>query len=102
MVAVWAVGVFASSAPDETMPSKDAIREVQQQARAGTGAMVSVTSSFTAPVGCAAKNNKDLCCVELGGRDVLWIQAKEMQTRLMTCAHMKDAGHRETMATLQL
>ena len=28
-VAVRAVAMFASSAPDETMPSKDAIREVQ-------------------------------------------------------------------------
>ena len=34
---VWAVAVFASSAPDETMPSKNAIREAQQQARAGLG-----------------------------------------------------------------
>ena len=39
----------------------------------------------------------------LDGRDVLWIpeQAKEMQTRLMVCAHMKDAGHRGVAVTLQ-
>ena len=42
-VAVRAVVVFGSSVPDETIPSKDAIREVQQQARAGSGAMVSGT-----------------------------------------------------------
>ena len=30
VVAVRAIAVFASSAPDETMPSKDVIREVQQ------------------------------------------------------------------------
>ena len=34
-VAVRTVAAFASSAPDETMPSKDAIHEVQQHARAG-------------------------------------------------------------------
>ena len=28
-------------------------------------------------------------------------QAKEMQTRLMVYAHMKDAGHRGVVATLQ-
>ena len=40
-VAVRAVVVFASSAPVETMPSKDAIREVQQQTRADLSVMVS-------------------------------------------------------------
>ena len=39
-VAVRAVVVFASSSPDETTPSKDAIREVQQQARASLSAML--------------------------------------------------------------
>ena len=98
-----AVAVFASSAPDETMQSKDAIREVQQQARAGSGAMVSGASSFTTPVGRATKDNEDLFRVGLDGRDVLWIpeQAKEMQTRLMVCAHMEDAGHWGVVAVLQ-
>ena len=67
------VAVFASSASDETMPSKDAIREVQQQARAGLGAMVSGAFSFTTPVGRATKDNEDLFRVGLDGRDVLWI-----------------------------
>ena len=95
-VAVRAVAVFVSGAPDETIPSKDVIREEQQQARAGLGVMVSGTSSFTTPVGRAMKDNEDLFRVGLGGRDVLWIpeQAKEMQARLMVCAHMKDTGHR--------
>ena len=72
-VAVRAVAVFASSAPDETMPSKDAICEVQQQARAGLGAMVSSASSFTTLFGRATKDNEDLFRVGLDGRDVLWI-----------------------------
>ena len=101
-VAVRTVAVFASSAPDETMPSKDVIREVQQQARTGLGVMVSDASSFTTTVGRATKDSEDLFCVELDGRDVLWISAhaKEM-LRLMVCAHMKDAGHRGVVMTLQ-
>ena len=52
-----AVVVFASSARDEAMPSKDAIREVQQQARAGSGAIVSAAFSFITPVGRATQDN---------------------------------------------
>ena len=102
-MAVRAVAMFASSEPDETMPSKDAIREVQQQARAGLGAIVSGTSKFTTPIGRATKDNEGLLRVRLDGRDVLWIpeQAKEMQTRLMVCAHMKGAGQHGVVATLQ-
>ena len=79
-VVVRAVAVYASSAPDETMPSKDTIREVQQQARAGLGVTVSGPSSFIIPVGRTTKDNDDLFRVGLGGRDVLWIpeQTKEM------------------------
>ena len=47
VVAVWAVVVFVSNAPDDTMPSKDAIRGVHQQDRAGLGALMSGASSFT-------------------------------------------------------
>ena len=95
-VAVRAVAVFASSMPDETMPSKDAVHEVQQQARAGSGAIFSGVSSFTTPVGRATNDNEDLFRVVLDGRDLLWIpeQANKMQTRLMVCTHMKEAGHR--------
>ena len=41
--------------------------------------------------------------VRAGGRDVLWIpeDAEKLQARLMVCAHMKDAGHRGAVATLQ-
>ena len=59
-VAMRALAVFESSAPDETMPSKDAICEVQQQARAGLSGMVSGASSFFTPVVRATKDNEDL------------------------------------------
>ena len=58
VVAVRAVAVFASNVPDETMPSMDAVHEVQQQARAGLSAMVSGASSFTTPVGRATKDKR--------------------------------------------
>ena len=72
------VAVFAKSAPDETMPSKDAICEVQQQPRAGLSTMIRCASSFTTPVGHATKDNAHLLSVGLDGRDMLWIpeQAK--------------------------
>ena len=102
-VAVRTAAVFASSATDETTPSNDEIREVQQQARAGWDSIVSGASSFTTPVGRATKDNKDLFRVGLGGRDVLGVleQSKEMQTRLMVCAYMKDPGHRGVVVILQ-
>ena len=99
-VAVRAVAVFTSSAPEETMSLKDAIREVQQQARAGLGAKVSGAST---PVDRATNDNEDFFRLRLDGRDVKWIpeQTTEMQARLMVCPHMKDAGYKGVVATLQ-
>ena len=53
------------------MPSRGAFREVQQQARAGLGAMISGASLFTTPVGRVTKDSDDLFRVVLDGRDVL-------------------------------
>ena len=44
-VALRIVALFASSAPDETMPLKDTVREVQQQARTGLGAIIRLAYS---------------------------------------------------------
>ena len=72
-MAVWAVAVFTNSARDDTMPSKDAIRDVQQQAGAVLSVMVSGASSFTIPVGRSTKDSKNLFRVGLDSRDVLCI-----------------------------
>ena len=64
-VAVRVVTVFASSATDEIMPSKDATREVQQQARPGLGAIVSGASLFATPVGRTTKDNESFLRVGL-------------------------------------
>ena len=50
-VSVRAVAAFASGEPDETLPSKDAIREAQEQAQAGFGVVVAGARSFQAAVG---------------------------------------------------
>ena len=65
--------------------------------------MVRSASSLTTPVGCVTKDNEDLFCARLDGRDVLWIpeQAKKNQTWLMVCVYMKGAGHRGIVGTLQ-
>ena len=100
---VQIVAMFANSAPNETMPLKNAIREVQQQARAGLGTMVSGASLVTTPDDRATKDKEGLFCAGLDDRDVLCIpeQAKEDWTRLIVCANMKDAGHRGAVAILQ-
>ena len=72
-VAVRAIAVFASSVPDETLPSEDTMRQVQLQQQVGLDAMVSGASSFTTPANRAMKDYEDLFCVGLDSRDVLWI-----------------------------
>ena len=69
--------------------------------RASLDAMASGAFLFTTSVGRATKDNEDLFGVGLDGRDVLEIpeQAKEMQARLMLCAHRKNAGYRGIVAT---
>ena len=59
-VDVRAIAVFASSTPDETMPSKDAIREVQQQAGAGLSAIDSGASSLSTLVGHVGRDGRDV------------------------------------------
>ena len=78
-VAVRAGAVFASSAPDEAMPSNGSVREAQQQAKAGVGAMVSDASLFTTPVGRGTKDNEDLLRAGPDSRDVKvnWVEFDE-------------------------
>ena len=70
-VAVRVIAVFASSVPDQTLPSKGTIREVQLQQQAGLDVIVSGASSLITPADRATKDYEDLFCVGLDGRDVL-------------------------------
>ena len=96
---VRAVAVFAPCPPDDSMPSKQVVRQAQQKARdAASGAL----QAFDVAVGRAVLDDEGLFRVSVRGRNVLWIpdSDKPLQLRLMICAHMRDAGHRGVAATL--
>ena len=102
-VSVRAAAVYAPSEPDAAMPSKQVLRDAQQAARNKLGALAGPATSFSTAVGTATLDDEGLFRVGMNGRDVLWIpdQASALQVRLMVCAHMKEAGHRGAVATLQ-
>ena len=103
IVHVRAAAVFAPSEPDDALPSKQVIRDAQQESRRGLGSLAAPARSFVSEEGQVALDEEGLYRVRVGGRSVLWIpaQARDLQVRLMVCAHMKDAGHRGAVATLQ-
>lgn len=100
-VSMRSVAVFMPSQPDVSMPSKQVVREAQQVSRAETSS--DAASSFVSPIGRAVKDHEGLYRVLVDDRNVLWVpdDARELQVRLMVCAHMQEAGHRGYAATLQ-
>ena len=101
-VSVRAIAVYAASAPDETLRSKQVIQDAQQALRANLGTLASGATSFMANVGQVSLDAEGLFRFPINGRAVLWTPkgAKQLQVRLMICAHMKEAGHRGAVATL--
>ena len=81
------------------MPSKAVVRQAQQKALATDSTEV---QSFESAVGLAVLDDESLFRIHECGRHVLWIphSDKQLQVRLMICAHMPDAGHRGVTATL--
>ena len=81
------------------MPSKAVVRQAQQKVLATDGTEV---QSFESAVGRAVLDGEGLFRIHARGRHVLWIPEydKQLQVRLMICAHMRDAGHRGVAATL--
>ena len=94
-VSVRATAVYAASALDETLPSKQVIRDAQQAPRANLGTLASGATVMT-NVGQVSLDAEGRFRLPVNGRAVLWIPggAKQLQVRLMVCAHMKEAGHR--------
>ena len=82
---VRAVAVFGPCDQDDSMPSKAVVRQAQQKALATDGT-----------------DDEGLFRIHARGRHVLWIpdSDKQLQVRLMICAHMRDAGRRGVAATL--
>ena len=81
------------------MPSEAVVRQAQQKALATDGTEV---QSYESAVGLAVLDDEGLFRIHARGRHVLWIpdSDKQLQVRLMICAHMRDAGHRGVAATL--
>ena len=94
-----AVAVFSPCDQDDSLPSKAVVRQAQQKALATDGTEV---KSFESAVGLAVLDDEGLFRIHACGRHVLWIpdSDKQLQVRLMICAHMRDAGHRGVAATL--
>ena len=103
-MSVRATAVYADSAPDETLPSKQVIRDAQKASRANLGTPASGATSFMTNVGQVSLDAKGLLRLPVTGRAVLRIPggAKQLQVRLMVCAYMKKAGHWGAVATLHL
>ena len=78
------------------MPTKQVIKDRQVVLMSGRG--VEET-----PLGPARRGKDGVYRVRQHGEPVLWIpeEAKRLQVRLMTCAHMREAGHRGAAATLE-
>ncbi|CAM9790553.1 unnamed protein product, partial [Sphacelaria rigidula] len=94
-----AVAVYGPCAPDDWMPSKSVVRQAQ---RKDLGAEDADVQSFESNVGTAILDIEGMFYVHVRGRNVLWILSsdKQLQVRLIICAHMRDAGHRGVAATL--
>ena len=88
---VRAVAVFSPCDQDDSMPSKAVVRQAQQKALATDG---TEGQSFESAVGLAILDDEGLIRIHARDRHVLWIpdSDKQLQVRLMICAHMRDAG----------
>ena len=102
-VSVRVSAVYAASEPDETLPFKQVIQDAQQASRANLGTLAAGATSFMTDDMQATLDDEGIVRLHVNGRALLWIPggAKQLQARLMVCAHMKEAGHRGAVATLQ-
>ena len=100
-VSVRAFAVYAAGEPDETLPSKQAIRDAQQAFRANLGTLAAGAMSFMTDDGQVTLDDRGLFRLQVNGCAVVWIVggAKHLQMRLMVCAHIKEVGHRGAVAT---
>ena len=70
-VSVRTSAVYAASEPDETLPSKQAIRDAKQASRANLGTLDSGATSFMTDDGQVALNDEGLFRLQVNGRAVL-------------------------------
>ena len=88
------IAVVAPPTGDYQMPSKGEIKDRQDAVARG---QVEVAT----PLGTVTRGEDGLYRVSYQGSMVLWVpeEERELQARLMVCAHMQDAGHRGVRAT---
>ena len=93
---------MSDCSPHETLPFKRAIWDAQQASRSNMGTLAAGTTSFVTADSQVTPDDEELFRLQVN-RAVLWmpVGAKKLQVRLMVCAHMKEAGHRGVVATLQ-
>ena len=94
MVRANVVAVVAPPTSDYQMPSKGEIKDRQD-------AVVRVEVGVANPLGTVTRGEHGLYRVSYQGRMVLWVleEERELQARLMVCAHIQDAGHHGVRAT---
>ena len=102
-VSIRASTVYAVSEPDETLPSKQAIRDAQQASRANFRTLALGASSFMTDDGQVTLDGEGLFRLQANWRAVLCIPggAKNLQVWWMVCTRVKEADHRGAVATLQ-
>ena len=81
-VSVRATAVYATSAPDETLPSKQVIRDAQQASRATLGTLASGATSFITNDGPVRLDAEGLFWLQVNGSAVLWIPAGATQLQV--------------------
>ena len=89
------IAVVAPPTGDYKMPSKS---EIENRHNAVARGQVEVAT----PLGTVTRREDALYRVSYQCRMVLWVseEERELQARLMVCAHMQNAGHRGVRATI--
>lgn len=79
-------------APTTLFPSKNANKASQLE----TVAVLKVEDEFMTQFGQDRADSEELICVSLKAKLVLWVPdaVKQLQVRLIVCAHMDSRGHR--------
>ena len=101
-VGMRSAAVFMASQLDISMPSKQVVREAQQVSRAASDNSSDSLSSFTSSIDRTVKDHERLYRVLVDDRHVLWFPMMRGSCNTAeVCAHIQEAGHRGSAATLQ-
>ena len=88
------IAIVAPPTGDYHMQSKSEIKDRQD-------AVACDQVEVVTPLGTVTRGKDGVYRVSYQGRMILWVpdEERELQARLMVCAHMQDAGHRGVRAT---